>query len=1283
MRRSIQAAFVAAATVTYLVGIAALPAGALTVTSASPDALMQGTTKTVTLTGSGMAVGDTVSISPSNTGVAPQGTATVNGAGTQMTFSVVVSGTATLGDYDVKVTHPGGGLPPPLGPPDTVATCTACLQVISSSAVNPNTGSPTAALPFQLTVSALHIRPTASLSLVRTDLTLAAPADKTISATSPVSNGCVNGNCTSITGGITTTGRTPGVWDVVINNDNGTNITIAGAFTINNAVPTFAATGALNPDNLGKGAGIPTPTPIAITGTNLFRGMKVEFLNAGNPDPDFQQAGPVVWTDNQHVSVPVQIQSTDTTGTRTVRLTNNPDGTTNVSAPCTTTCTFTINAAPTVTSVSPTQLGQGATNQDVTVNGTGFATTGTVTVAFINGPNACNGVTVGPVAAGNTATVVHVPVSIAANATPNQHCDVVVHNPDQGGVATTTHPFTVTPAPNVTSANPALKPQGFVGNVVLAGTNFATGIDTPLSNVSFSGTGITVNSITRNSASQLTVGVTVAGNAAATARAVTVTNPDFGTSTTPGVFTVLGGPTMVSLNPNVIGQGATSKVIHVTGTGFKNSAAPTVAFHNLETGGTDGVTVGGVAFVDASHVDVTVSVRALNPPTTDHDVGNYSATLTNNDGGATTLSPALSVTAAPSTSGTASNVGQGAVDRSVVLTDTGNSFRPGMTIAVSGTGVTVKSVTVTNNGGTATYVIDVASNAATGARNLTLTNPDFGTSTFTAGLIIDAAPTVTSVNPPATSPQSNASPLTGYVINGTGFDTTTGGAVPVLIRAGEPDIIGTVTGTATATQLTVSFPLDNPYGSTPAVRAAPGSWAVGVRNADGGQGSLASALTVANAGAITVASITPDHLAQGGTNTFTVNGTNFAHGATVNFGPKINIDPDAVDVLSATQLTVSSVVADFDAATGPRTISVTNTDANGASCPGCLTISPAPTIDAVIPEFVNPTGEDTVIEIIGSGFQQGATVQISQTVFDIDTSAPTHVSIDGTVLVATINVEPSAARTLRDVFVTNPDQGVGSCPGCLAIVDQGYWMVAGDGGIFSFPSDRFRGSTGNLHLNKPIVGMAADPDGDGYWFVASDGGIFAFSAPFFGSTGNIHLNQPIVGMAATPSGEGYWLVASDGGIFAFGDAVFRGSMGGSHLNKPIVGIAATPSGDGYWMVASDGGIFSFGDALFQGSTGNIVLNKPIVAMVATLSGDGYSFVASDGGVFNFGDALPFGSASGGVTAPIVGMTRTLSGEGYWLAGADGHVYNFGDADAIGDLFPAHLSQPIVGIAAST
>ena len=76
--------------------------------------------------------------------------------------------------------------------------------------------------------------------------------------------------------------------------------------------------------------------------------------------------------------------------------------------------------------------------------------------------------------------------------------------------------------------------------------------------------------------------------------------------------------------------------------------------------------------------------------------------------------------------------------------------------------------------------------------------------------------------------------------------------------------------------------------------------------------------------------------------------------------------------------------------------------------------------------------------------------------------------------------------------------------------------------------------------------MAATPDGKGYWLVASDGGIFTFGdAGFYGSTGNIVLNKPIVGMVPTHDGGGYWLVASDGGIFTFGDATFYGSLGAS------------------------------------------------------------------------------------------------------------------------------------------
>ena len=208
-----------------------------------------------------------------------------------------------------------------------------------------------------------------------------------------------------------------------------------------------------------------------------------------------------------------------------------------------------------------------------------------------------------------------------------------------------------------------------------------------------------------------------------------------------------------------------------------------------------------------------------------------------------------------------------------------------------------------------------------------------------------------------------------------------------------------------------------------------------------------------------------------------------------------------------------------------------------------------------------------------------------------------------------------------------PAGGSGGSGGSGGTDGGGYWLVASDGGVFTFGDARFYGSTGGMHLNAPdrrdglrpptaratgswppTAGSSPSatpassarpagctcnapssawpptPDGKGYWLVASDGGIFAFGdARFFGSTGGMHLNEPIVGMATTPDGEGYWLVASDGGIFTFGDARFFGSTGGMHLNEPDRRHGRRPpTATGYWLVASDGGVFAFGDARFYG-----------------------------------------------------------------------------------------------------
>jgi len=204
---------------------------------------------------------------------------------------------------------------------------------------------------------------------------------------------------------------------------------------------------------------------------------------------------------------------------------------------------------------------------------------------------------------------------------------------------------------------------------------------------------------------------------------------------------------------------------------------------------------------------------------------------------------------------------------------------------------------------------------------------------------------------------------------------------------------------------------------------------------------------------------------------------------------------------------------------------------------------------------------------------------------------------------------------------------------------KGYWLVASDGGVFSFGEAVGYGSTGNVNLTKPMVGMTSTPSGRGYWLVAADGGVFPFGdAVGYGSTGNIRLTKPIVGISSTPSGRGYWLVAADGGIFPFGDAGSYGSTGNINLRQPIVGMTPTSTGNGYWLVAADGGIFPLGDAPSRGSAGNLTLTRPMVG-IARFPSNTYSMAASDGGTFSYG-SINYGSFGGlPLNKPIVGMSQ--------------------------------------------
>lgn len=235
---------------------------------------------------------------------------------------------------------------------------------------------------------------------------------------------------------------------------------------------------------------------------------------------------------------------------------------------------------------------------------------------------------------------------------------------------------------------------------------------------------------------------------------------------------------------------------------------------------------------------------------------------------------------------------------------------------------------------------------------------------------------------------------------------------------------------------------------------------------------------------------------------------------------------------------------------------------------------------------------------------------------------------------------------------------------------KGYWLVQPDGGVFPYGDAVGYGSTGNITLNKPMVGIARTADGLGYWEIAADGGVWPWGdAQGFSncSLAGQTLNAPIVGVAAMPTianQQGFWMVAGDGGTFPCGSALNH-SYGNpvGHITAPIVGMAATPDGNGYWLVGQDAHVYAFGDA--YNCNCSLYSAAPVVGIVATPFNRGYWLVAADGGLFAAGDGVSsYGSVGGQGFTGFTAIATTFDSKGYWMLNANGTVVPFGDAGVI-------------------
>jgi hypothetical protein len=190
---------------------------------------------------------------------------------------------------------------------------------------------------------------------------------------------------------------------------------------------------------------------------------------------------------------------------------------------------FGVNPAPSVTSINPGSLGQGATSQTLIINGSQFSNQGGTTPQVAFNKLGGSGVTVNSVVFNNSSQLT-ANVTLSPSATVGTW-DVKVVNPDFGeGVGSGV--FTVNPGPRVRSTNPPSAVPGTVNlPLTIRGDNFSNVGGSPT--VSFSGGGISPNPVSATfiDAQTLSVIISIASGAAEGPRDITVVNSDRGTGT--------------------------------------------------------------------------------------------------------------------------------------------------------------------------------------------------------------------------------------------------------------------------------------------------------------------------------------------------------------------------------------------------------------------------------------------------------------------------------------------------------------------------------------------------------------------------------------------------------------------------------------------------------------------------------------------------------------------------------------------------------------------------------
>ena len=146
-----------------------------------------------------------------------------------------------------------------------------------------------------------------------------------------------------------------------------------------------------------------------------------------------------------------------------------------------------------------------------------------------------------------------------------------------GGAGQNSAIYKYTLLPEITTITPTNAAQGSTENIIISGANFQGGANaSDIPTVSL-GAGITVNTVTHNSTTELIANISISSSASSGARSITVINPDLGSGSASGLFSVQATPTTTTSTTTTTIATTTTTTTATTTTTIASSQTRTAA----------------------------------------------------------------------------------------------------------------------------------------------------------------------------------------------------------------------------------------------------------------------------------------------------------------------------------------------------------------------------------------------------------------------------------------------------------------------------------------------------------------------------------------------------------------------------------------------------------------------------------------------------------------------------------------------------------------------------------